>query len=205
MSENALIIMAKNPILGKVKTRLAKDLGDDATLLLYKKLMSITRKITDKLPCDKFIFYSDFIDLTDQWKNSEYHKCLQSNSVNLGDKMKNAFSEVFKKGYKRCAIIGTDCPYITPNILIKSLHKLSDNDAVIGPATDGGFYLLSVKNTTSLTFENITWSTHTVLSKFIQNLKKEHLKFELLEKLEDIDDINSYSRSLNSIKLHELQ
>lgn len=195
--------MAKNPIKGKVKTRLSVDLGDEATLLLYKKLMSVTRQITTNLDVDKHIFYSDFIDLEDDWESSDYKKHLQIQNKDLGLKMKSAFQTTLKNNISKCVIIGTDCPYITQDIINSAFYKLNDYDAVIGPAVDGGFYLLGVKSIDTLLFDDITWSSNKVLNQLIKNLNKQNLKHYLLQELEDIDDLQCYNRYLNSTKLYE--
>lgn len=205
MNDKALIIFAKNAVEGKVKTRLAVDLGNAATLSFYKNLLKICKKSTHKLQIDKFLFYSDFIDNEDCFNNEIYHKRIQSKSTDLGEKMIRAFDDIFSLNYKKCIIIGSDCPYIDSNIIKKAFHKLDDNDVVIGPALDGGFYLLGVKCVDYLLFENIVWSTNKVTNVLSNNLKNKRLKFEFLTFLNDIDDYNSYKKFIKNHKTYELQ
>lgn len=204
-NQSALIVFAKNPILGKVKTRLAKNLGEVSTLLFYKELMKLTSSLCAQIYLDIHIFYADFIPKNDNFSSLKATSHLQSNDKDLGVKMYKAFKEVFQLGYKNVGIIGTDCPYIKPIHVESSIIKLSDNDTVIGPSKDGGFYMLFIKSLATLNFNHIEWSTSTVTKIFLQNLSKANYNFELLETLEDIDDIESYNNFLNYRQRYELQ
>jgi rSAM/selenodomain-associated transferase 1 len=200
MKEEALIIMAKNAIKGKVKTRLAEDLGEEETLHFYENLLSITQLITNDLKADKFIFYSDFIPDKDVYDSKNYQKQVQIDSNDLGDRMKAAFEYVFQLGYKSTIIIGTDCPYLTTSILDSGFTLLNQNDVVIGPALDGGFYLLGCKKMPSLNFNDIVWSTENVLNQLLSNLEKLDLKAHLLDALEDIDNVENWLRYNRTLK-----
>lgn len=187
MNKNALIIFVKNPVSGKVKTRLAKSIGDENALKVYQVLLEHTFKITEPLACDKFVFYSDKIEK--DWQHNSYQQHLQSGN-DLGERMSNAFSEIFKLGYQRVAIIGSDCYELTSAIIEKSLSELSENDIVIGPAKDGGYYLLAMKSLHPELFKNKTWSSDSVLSDTFKDVHAMKLKYKLFEELNDIDDVN---------------
>jgi glycosyltransferase A (GT-A) superfamily protein (DUF2064 family) len=94
----------------------------------------------------------------------------------------------FDAGYKRVCIIGTDCPGLTTQIINESFVKLKSNDVVIGPATDGGYYLLGMENFWPALFENKAWSTDSVLSRTVQDAKQLNLLNFLLPTLTDVDE-----------------
>src|SRR5450432_3229162 len=104
---SALIIFVKNPVLGKVKTRLADALGEENALLIYQKLLQHTFLITTNISADKYVFYMEYINHNDLWKNELYKKELQAGN-DLGERMKNAFELLFQKAYKEVVIIGSD-------------------------------------------------------------------------------------------------
>lgn len=182
----ALIIFIKNPAEGKVKTRLAATLGDKAALHIYKKLLSYTNKIAAKVQADKYIFYSSHIDVNDEWNEEVFNKEIQS-GYQLGERMCNAFKSVFTKGCSRVAIIGSDCPDLTPALIEQAFNELDRSDIVIGPATDGGYYLLAGKKLYPSLFENITWSSGHVLTQTIAVCNNLNKSFHLLPVLSDVD------------------
>jgi len=106
-SKKALIIFTRNPELGKVKTRLAKTVGDESALNIYKFLLQHTVEITKDLHVDKYVFYSEEIHKNDAWDSDIFRKRLQSGN-DLGEKMHNAFVEVFNMGYEMAIVIGCD-------------------------------------------------------------------------------------------------
>ena len=182
----ALIIFVRNPIAGKVKTRLAKSLGDAQTVEIYKLLLQHTHDITYGLPVDRYVFYQDFINPDDLWESSHYHKMLQVGS-DLGSRMQNAFAALFERQYSHVVIIGSDCLELTATLIMQSFSGLKTNDCVLGPASDGGYYLLGMKHLIPGIFANKEWSTSRVLEFTLTDLKKQRLEFELLKELRDID------------------
>jgi rSAM/selenodomain-associated transferase 1 len=186
-SKNLLIIFYRNPELGKVKTRLAKTLGDEKALAIYLKLSSHTRAITENLAIDKVIYYSNFVDTEDVWPNTTFQKKLQ-NGNDLGEKMNNAFVEGFQSGYERVCIIGTDCLELSKDIIQQAFDQLVCYDAVIGPAKDGGYYLLGMKKPMPELFKNKAWSSDTVATDTIQNFKDLSLSYAQLAVLTDVDE-----------------
>jgi uncharacterized protein len=187
MKSELLIIFYRNPELGKVKTRLAATVGDAKALAIYYKLASHTRIITTEVDCDRVVYYSDYIDTEDAWPNKEYAKQLQLGNT-LGDRMKNAFVWAFSKGYQRVSIIGTDCFELNQSILNKSFNALTHCDAVIGPAHDGGYYLLGMTKLFTEVFENKIWSSSSVYSDTQDDFRKHQIKFEVLDTLTDVDE-----------------
>jgi rSAM/selenodomain-associated transferase 1 len=193
MEKRAIIILIRNPVLGCVKTRLAADIGKQYALKVYMYLLNYTRSITKCINSSRLLFYSDFIDHSDDWDNEIYEKHLQSGS-NFGEKMLNAFKVALSR-HQLAVIIGSDCFELTSEVIDLAFQKLGYFDAVLGPATDGGYYLLGLKNICSQLFQNKSWSTNSVLSETIKTLKDLNLSYYLLPTLSDIDTIHNLKDS----------
>lgn len=183
-SKRALIIFTKNPELGKVKTRLAKTVGDQNALEIYKLLLKHTMEITKSLKVDKYVFYSENIYKDDIWKPEIFRKKLQSGN-DLGERMNNAFSEIFSMGYEMASIIGSDMFDLQPQDLETAFDILENHRYVIGPAKDGGYYLLGMKEPNPKIFQDKKWSSETVLSDTLNDLTLED--YILLKERNDID------------------
>ena len=200
MNQNLIIVFVRNPELGKVKTRLAKTIGDVAALNIYKLLLNHTQKSIKNIDCDKAIYYSEEIRDNDIWSSSIYNKHKQKGE-NLGIKMLNAFKEGFINKYKKILIVGSDLFDLQPKHIEEAFHKLENHDVVIGPAKDGGYYLLGMKTLYPQIFKNKKWGTDTVFQNTINDLQSESVF--LLEELNDIDiydDIKDNEELKNLIK-----
>ena len=203
LNKNLLLILTRNPELGKCKTRLAAKTGDQAALDIYKFLLAHTVSVTENLKTDKQVHYSVAIRKNDIWNTNIYDKKLQDGD-NLGIRMLNAFNQGFKDGYKNIIIVGSDMFDITTEDLNNAFEQLDQHNFVIGPATDGGYYLLGMKKLNSAIFKNKIWGTDTVLQDTLDNLKDENIK--LLEAKNDVDyyedikDIEAFKPFLKHIK-----
>ncbi len=186
MTKQALIIFVRNPIPGKVKTRLAATVGDQEAVNIYMKMLQHTHVITRDLLSDKFLWYADEVNTNDLWENNIYKKQKQDEGE-LGIKMSAAFEDLFNKGYKRCCIIGSDCMQLTAEIIDMAFSHLQQSDVVIGPSADGGYYLLGMNKYTPQLFRNKEWSTNSVFTSTLADIKLSDLSFELLPELHDID------------------
>lgn len=186
MKSDLLIIFVKNPVLGKAKTRLAATIGNERALNVYKLLLEKTRQETIHLSVDKVVYYSDFTDQSDLWDNVSYQKKLQQ-AGHLGVKISSAFSQAFTDGYQRVCIIGSDSYDLMQSHIESAFISLKENEAVIGPAEDGGYYLLGMSKMNTQLFENKNWSTETVGPDTIKDFKALNLSYEVLPTLNDID------------------
>jgi hypothetical protein len=182
--KDLLIIFTRNPELGKCKTRLAATVGDGIALNIYKFLLDHTKNITQGLNFSKWVCYSDDIWENDIWDKSVYEKKVQSGN-DLGERMYNAFKEGFNAGYKRIIIIGSDMYDLNENDLLEAFQLLDQHDYVIGPAIDGGYYLLGMKVLSPNLFKDKTWGTDTVLKATLEDLKNKN--YSLLAPKNDID------------------
>lgn len=183
-TKNLLIIFTRNPEPGKVKTRLAKDVGDHTAFEIYKFLLNHTVSVTEKLKASKEIYYSEAIAKNDIWDPKIYTKRLQQGR-DLGERMKNAFQEGFNNDYKKIVIIGSDLYDLQQRDIEDAFKYLSKNDAVIGPATDGGYYLLGMNQLFPKVFQGKNWGTSSVLKETLEDLKEE--KIGILDARNDVD------------------
>jgi len=194
--KDALIVFVKNPLLGKVKTRLAQKIGVKNALSIYQKLLNHTLKIILPLTQDVIIYYSDEVIIDDMWADPQFLKEKQT-GIDLGDKMSNAFNHYFSKGYRKICIIGSDNLEITTEIIEQAFHKLNDTSIVIGPSVDGGYYLVGMKAQYSEIFKNKSWSTSRVLEETINDLKDQTLSYSLLKTLSDIDTYKDLKKAID--------
>lgn len=185
--KSALIIFVRNPVLGKVKTRLAATLGNERALEIYKLLLAHTNEISKNLSAAKYVFYEDFVNTNDMWQNDVYRKKLQAGN-NLGERMRNAFDELFQKGYEKIIIVGSDCYELTSDILNEAFYSLTKTDVVIGPAKDGGYYLLGMNHFVPQLFEDKKWSSNSVYTDTVNQIKALNKSFTSLAILSDVDE-----------------
>lgn len=193
MYTNSLIIFIKNPVLGAVKTRLAASVGDLKALEVYKQLLYKTHRVTLPVDAYKLLFYSDHADENDQWSNNDFEKHVQEGK-DLGEKMDQAFNMALRKSTK-AVIIGSDCNELTTALIEKAFHELENHDVVLGPAKDGGYYLLGMKQSNPDLFYNINWSTDKVLQQTIEKLNAQGKRCILLQELNDIDTLQDLNES----------
>lgn len=187
MKKNKLIIFVKNEEAGKVKTRLAKTLGDDKALEIYRKLLGYTLEQVKPLEVEKEVCYSRIIEQNDLWNEDDFSKQLQKGD-GLGERMSEAFRRSFEEeGLDKVVIIGSDCAEMTTENLREAFARLEDHDIVVGPADDGGYYLLGMSKFIPELFTDISWSTGAVLGQTLQKANKENATHYKLEELHDVD------------------
>lgn len=201
--ENALIVFVKNPIKGKVKTRLAKTVGDENALKIYRVLLEHTQQLASRSNCDKFVFYDRFIPEKDIWNINAYHK-YQQEGENLGQRMQHAFQVVFELGYKKGVIIGSDCWELETRDVENAFGLLDNAPIAIGPARDGGYYLLGMRKLFPELFRDISWSSTLVLQETLQKSKQAGTAYSLLRTLSDIDTEADLPKELEKI-IHPLK
>lgn len=191
---SVLFIFVKNPEQGMVKTRLAADIGDDAALNVYNRLLEYTESVATKIDVHKQIWYSKEIESDDLWPDSGYEKRIQS-GIDLGERMSNAFSENEKSGYGKQVIIGSDCAELTANHIEMAFRELDKHDVVLGPSEDGGYYLLGMRSYIPELFEEMSWSTENLYRETLETIRRLRLSFAELEILNDIDTLDDLNKS----------
>lgn len=186
-SINHLIIFIKNPELGKVKTRLAKTVGEDNALYIYKLLIEHTYQISLPVNAEKHVYYSSFIENSDQFNDVIFRKNIQKGE-NLGERMANAIKDSLGNWANKVVLIGSDCYELNSGIIEEAFLMLDKHDVVIGPAEDGGYYLIGMKNLHDKLFKNKEWSGPDVMLDTILDCSDLGLSHYLLPTLNDVDE-----------------
>jgi rSAM/selenodomain-associated transferase 1 len=179
-----LQIFVKNPVQGKVKTRLAADIGEEEALAIYKRLIRITAQAVKEVDAIPFVLYSDSVVSDDVFDGAIKGK---QGEGDLGERMLRAFDAAFRAEFESVVIIGSDCPDISPDLIEEAYNHLRTNDVVIGPATDGGYYLLGMNELHQEIFENMPWSEPDLMPKTKQAIEAKGLSYHMLRELSDVD------------------
>lgn len=182
-NKSLLLVFAKNPTLGKVKTRLAKSIGKEKALEIYKALLKKTANVLEELEVDIHLYYSDYIEKDDLFSSLAIQKKRQIGEQ-LGERMSNAFRESLVT-YDKVVIIGTDLWTLESQDVTNAFKALEHNTAVIGPSADGGYYLLGITEFLPQIFLNKQWGTSSVLPNTLKDLKS--IKHHLLTEKNDVD------------------
>lgn len=191
--KNAVICFLKYPEPGHVKTRLAEDLGETLAADLYRDLAE--RVITEVYPLNADYDVLLSVDgthelaLYKEWIGENWPYRIQSEG-NLGARMHHAVTTAFDEGYERVLLLGSDCIGMDETFISEAFKSLDQNDFVIGPSTDGGYYLLALKQDHPWLFEHIAWSTEEVLDVTIERIEMRELKLHQLSEKIDIDTID---------------
>ncbi len=195
---NLLMVFVRNARIGKVKRRLAKKIGDEEALEIYVRLLQYTAEVCGSANAEKAVFYSEYIDESDEFSVSEFQKFLQLGE-DLGERMKNSFVKGFGRGYEKIIIVGSDCMELTTEIIDEAFVSLDKNDVVIGPAKDGGYYLLGMRKLYPEFFRNKVWSTSNVFLYTLLDIQKMSLKFHALPMLNDVDEESDLTDELRNL------
>ena len=191
MKDRALIVFTRNPVKGKVKTRLAKTIGKEKAYEIYRELLHIAYVNTKSFPCDKYLYLSESLD--ENLFDSGFFQKLQE-GIDLGERMLNALTEILNTGYTKVVLVGADCPGLTRVILKDAFNKLGKNDIVLGPAEDGGYYLIGLKEPKEYLFRDMKWGHKKVLEETINRIKKNKHTHDLVAKLIDIDNVRDLAK-----------
>lgn len=198
--DNVLIIFVKYPQPGFVKTRLAKEIGKENAASLYRLFVEAILSRTDDKNFNRVIFYTpaEKRHQIKDWIGSDMDIYPQKGK-DLGERLSHAFKFIFEKGAKRAVVIGSDSPTIDKKIILQAFKELEYNECVIGPSSDGGYYLVGLSYFHTEIFKDITWSTNKVYEQTLNRLRKLKLKFSSLDELFDVDnfeDLVTLKRSL---------
>ena len=191
--KNALILFVKYPQPGKVKTRLAQSVGFEKAAKMYKELVEKNvREIRSLSPsvCDCWIAYDppDHEGPTRLWLGQDFDYLAQQGE-DLTQRLTHATSQLFERGYESVAVLGSDTQNLSSALICQGFEELKKYDVVIGPARDGGYYLIGLKQNDPMIFKGIAWSTSTVLKETIAKIKALKWEHYLLKELSDLDEL----------------
>lgn len=194
----ALVIFAKAPIPGQVKTRLCPPLTPDEAATLHGSFVLDTLERTKlvttrlRLPIDRYLACAPSSTLVffQIMEERQTVKLIDQVGDDLGTRMQQAFDTMFAKGYQRVLIVGTDVPSLPLEHFKQALTLLETNDLVLGPALDGGYFLIGLKRAVPELFANIPWSTDRVLALTLEKATALGLKTGRLQEWRDVDTID---------------
>jgi rSAM/selenodomain-associated transferase 1 len=200
LDDRCLLFFVKYPAKGKVKSRLAAVIGDEPAAKLYTDFLM---QMLSTLKTGDFPFYicfhprSALKDLK-EWLGNKHHYIPQKGK-GLGERMKNGFIEAFSMGHERAVLIGSDIPDLPLDFVEEAFASLKKKDAVIGPALDGGYYLIGFNDKTfsPQVFEGMAWGTETVFDETRKALKKLRRKVHTLPYQRDIDTVEDLTNLSN--------
>jgi rSAM/selenodomain-associated transferase 2/rSAM/selenodomain-associated transferase 1 len=190
-SKEKLILFTRYPVPGKAKTRLIPELGDEGAASLQEVMTGLV-----VLNSRCYAAHADanieirFDGVSEKKMRQWLGKGLEFNHQgdgNLGQRMNRAFQQAFQSGYERVVVIGCDCPQINDKYILAAFDALKENDMVIGPAVDGGYYLIGLRKPVPELFTCIGWGTETVFERTMAIAQDEKLKIAKLQKLSDVD------------------
>lgn len=194
MNQNALIIIAKYPEKGQVKTRLNGHLPAEDILKLYISLLNQTVSKLKNIPgADTFIAFAPAT--AEDYFLRFGTGLIPLNEGDLGARMFRSFNHVFSSGYEKAVLVGADIPDLSVSIIQKAFDLLSGKDIVYGPAKDGGYYLVGMKKLTREIFEKVPWSSDQTLKNSIEQAKKYGHAVAFTETLSDIDTIEDAKKA----------
>lgn len=204
--ERVLLLFLRRPEPGRVKTRLARDIGEQSAAAAYQLMVeTVVRQLPPDL--DLRICHTprepEVAAALREWlipllpQPPERVSFTSQVEGDLGARLMMAFSEAFAAGYQRAAVMGSDCLDITPEILERTWLALAEADVVIGPAQDGGYYLLALKSPEhcGTVFQEIPWSSEETLAATLAAAQAAHLKVTLLPTKSDIDTALDWARA----------
>ena len=191
MKKEVVLVFQRNEVLGKVKTRLAAGVGEEQAMEIYRYLLNKTYLALKEITVPVTTYFSEFIP--ENPIHSAENKQLQLGG-DLGERMRNAFVAHLESGMEKVVLIGTDCPSLEGIHIVQAFEALEHSDLVLGPARDGGYYLIGMKRRADFLFEGITWSSELVLSQTLTLAAEQGLRSSLLPILEDIDSPEDWER-----------
>jgi uncharacterized protein len=193
-----IVLFAKAPAEGQVKSRLASSLSETVATELYKCFVEDTVSMLRSGSHQFKIYYypPESETFMVHWLGKDFNYAIQK-GVDLGERMDNAFTEEFRAGHKKVILMGSDIPDLPGSLLDDALDSLDSHDAVLGPSRDGGYYLIgfNANSFNHRVFQDIRWSTSAVFRQTMSVLQQANSRVHLLRELRDIDvveDITAY-------------
>ena len=192
-----LAVFVKNLIPGTYKTRIADEKGLAVAREVYQSLLELTEKTVADYPGDVYIYFNNSIPKTEDFPYFKKMSWRVQNGSDLGERMSNSFAELLSS-HRGAILIGSDCPVLKLDHLRMASEMLRQNEVVFGPAEDGGYYLIGMNRHYSQLFENIPWSTASVLDNSMRIAHQSQLSFHTLPMLYDVDKYSDWERFVRS-------
>ena len=201
-NRETLLVFARHPQKGRVKTRLAREIGEDAALRIYMRMLVGTLDLA-RAQAALSRRVSVWVDPAEGLPAFQHGwgkglPCHPQSGGGLGERLAVAFETAWSEGASRVLAIGSDCPALSSAHLDQAFDSLSRTPAVLGPALDGGYYLIGLSKPVLGLFEDIPWSTPEVLAKTLEKLERAGIHPELLETLSDVDEAKDLAKETHA-------
>lgn len=197
---NCLIVFAKEPILGQVKTRLAKSVSDESALKLYQAFLNDTLDLARSIDVDQRVLaWAAEGEPTYLKRTASDFDLVEQAGVDLGERMHQAFVQAQQSGARKTAIIGSDAPSLPNHFIEDAFHALDHHDMVLGPTDDGGYYLIGLKQTDKALFAETDWSVETTRRQTLRkarDLGKVCMQLPFWFDVDTVDDLTRLKESL---------
>ena len=191
---NAVALFLKAPVLGTVKTRLAKSLGEASALLAYRRMVEFLLGRIGKNGSIHIHYAAESLDPMMVWLGKDYRYIAQLGD-GLGARLTNGMETEFANGANKLIFLGGDCPFVDQETIEKSFIALDSNDVVIGPAVDGGYYLIGMNQNRPELFEGIHWGSETVFAETVKICRSKGLSHWILPEMSDVDDLENWKKA----------
>lgn len=197
---DALIVFAREPIAGQVKSRLAAEVGAAAALAVYRQLLARTFALARRYQRSRDV--TIILSSADGSEHDELARRARSNGfawqfqcgVDLGARMDDAFERAFADGFERVVLIGCDCPVMGARELDSAFAALATSDAAVSPTEDGGYALAALRRPLGALFERISWGSGEVLVQTRQAALHAGVRLKLLRQMWDVDRVADLRR-----------
>jgi len=182
MNASLLILFIRNAVEGKVHPTIIQLVGESNALETYLQMLQHLRDITTVLPVEKLVLYSDFIETGDAFDETSYSKEMQS-AGDTGSRLAEAFKSAFERGFKKVVLVMGECMELSRPHLVEAFENMNDATVVVGPAEEGGYYLLGMREYVNDFFTGKDWNGEDVFLDTMLDLQQLGLSFRLLDTL----------------------
>ncbi len=192
-SSEQLIIFVKAPRLGTVKTRLAEQLGAAEAAAAYRLLVEVLLNGLAGIEQVQLRFTpDDAAPEVNGWLRGPGWSLAPQGPGDLGQRLRHLFDQSFSRGARRVVVIGSDCPWVTAEDISAAWRALRDHDVALGPAADGGYWLIGLRASQPDLFDGIHWSESTVCEQTLDRIRAKNLRAHLLRTLRDVDSVEDW-------------
>ena len=189
-----VLLFAKAPLAGQVKTRLAQELGVAGAYRAHCMLLLDALRRLDGGPWQYQLWMTADTSQAQAWSAEFGYALRQQAGDNLGRRMAHAMGEAFAAGAQRVVLLGADCPSINLDYLTETFTALCDHDVVLGPAADGGYGLIGSKRPIEGAFQGIRWGTGEVFDQSIKRCRSLGLNVYVGQEIWDVDEPTDWQR-----------
>jgi rSAM/selenodomain-associated transferase 1 len=192
-SSRVVAVFARYPEPGRVKTRLAAAIGDDRAAALYAAFVEdLARRLVDPRWTTRWWVAPPDPGFARRFAIDPAH-CREQSGADLGARMYAAFASAHREGCERCVLVGSDMPHLEIDVVAEAFERLAEADVVLGPAEDGGYYLIAMRQPENV-FDGVAWSTQDVFAQTVERARSRGLRVSVLAPGFDVDDVDGLER-----------